>query len=127
MSSPIHVNVYNGRTSEIRTIVTFSEHIEDIKPVNNQSIKPGTRLSTKITVTTGLHDGKLTLQIVNASNGVSLGVFQMTNLKNPEKNGAITISPPPSESKAVLTSAGYRNLPLLNADDRYIYLVCNDY
>ena len=116
MSSKIVYQFYNYSASTIlSTQVIGDKHIENNgDSLNNITLPPVKRansddyVSSTITVTTGDHDGSLTLNFYDVNSPTSTcATLECTDLKNPEEPGVLKCS---ANHDFILKAAGYRSV-----------------
>ena len=116
MSSKIVYNIYNYTNLTLTTQTQGDKHIENnADGLNGQTLTPlvsgdsDDYVTATITVTTGDHDGALTLNFleVDDQSGLQIASLRCTDLKNPENPGVLI---PQTNSEFRLQAQGYRSV-----------------
>lgn len=115
MSSKVVFHIFNNTKLTLVTQTTGDEHIENngdgLNGLTLDPVPAGNEddyFSAAITVTTGDHNGSITLNFLNPANAnQQIASLRCTNLKNPETEGVLI---PVSNAGYELKPVGYRSV-----------------
>ncbi|OED44667.1 hypothetical protein ACH42_06930 [Endozoicomonas sp. (ex Bugula neritina AB1)] len=126
MSSKVEFTVANYTTDELMTHISSQTHLENSgEEINGKLLLPLDKGDTDnipgatITVTTGDHDGSVTLDfLVPSQSNQKVATLRCTDLKNPENDGVLI---PTTNAGYTLDAVGFRDVN----DKRLITITLN--